>query len=63
MPRDTGNDNIDLKQFPPLPPDELRGAYGYDNIDRVVVTRSGVYGLASGGGWIKFQPQGHIPAS
>lgn len=50
------NDNIDTQLYPPLPPEWLRDAHVYENLDRVVVTRHGVYGLAKGGGWIRLQP-------
>jgi hypothetical protein len=50
------NDNISALKYPPLPPDELKDARGYDNIVRVVVTRNGVYGLARDGGWIGLHP-------
>lgn len=54
------NDNIDTNRFPPLPPDELRDAHGYDNLDRVVVTQNGVYGRSNGGGWVRLQPLAEI---
>lgn len=54
------NDNIDTNRYPPLPPDELRYAHGYDNLDRVVVTQNGVYGRSSGGGWVRLMPLAEI---
>lgn len=50
------NDNVDTNRYPPLPPDELRDCHSYETLDRVVVTRNGVYGRSVGGGWIRLQP-------
>lgn len=54
------NDNIDPEMYPPLPPDELRDAHGYNNLDRVVVTQNGVYGRSKGGGWVRLQPLAEV---
>lgn len=50
------NDNISALTYPPLPPDELRDAHGFDNIVRVVVTQHGVYGRSKDAGWVRFVP-------
>lgn len=57
------NDNINHERFPPLDPSELDGAHEFTNIERVVVTKNGVYGLAVGGGWIRFVPINEIKGS
>lgn len=51
------NDNIDTKLYPPLPPEELRDAHAFENLDRVVVTQHGVYARRRDGGW--FQLRAH----
>lgn len=50
------NDNTSALKYPPLPPAELKDAHSYENIERVVITQNGVYGLVRDGGWIKFEP-------
>jgi hypothetical protein len=55
----SGNDNINTLKYPPLSPDELKDAHGYNNIVRVVVTQNGIYGLSKDGGWIGFKPLSH----
>ena len=57
------NDNTNLRRYPPLLPDELEGAHEFTEIERVVVTRKGVYGLAINGGWIRFVPIDEIEGS
>lgn len=48
---------MDHKRFPPAPPEELDLVHEFADIERVVVTRKGVYGLGTrGAGWIKFVP-------
>lgn len=50
------NDNTDPLRYPPLPPEELKDAHGYENLERVVVTQNGVYGRKRDGGWVALRP-------
>jgi hypothetical protein len=42
--------------YPPISPEELVNAHGFNNIVRVVLTQNGVYGLTQQGQWIEFRP-------
>jgi len=42
--------------YPPVPNNELVNCMSFEDIERVVVTREGVYGRRKEGGWIKFCP-------
>ena len=50
------NDNVHMGEYPPVASDDLIDAHAYNNIGRVVVTQTGVYGLTANGGWIRFVP-------
>ena len=54
------NDNTNLEMYPPLPPEELRDAHAFENLERVVVTQNGVYGRSKGGGWVRLQPLAEV---
>lgn len=56
------NDNTDAAMYPPLPPEELKDAHAFENLDRVVVTQHGVYGRRKDSGWFRLQPLSEVAA-
>lgn len=54
------NDNTDATMYPPLPPEELKDAHAFENLDRVVVTQHGVYGRRKDSGWFRLQPLAEV---